>query len=177
MTPAGFTLLCCIAAPLVASEPEVPAPAPRKLSSHLTEEIRAALPTFQPPVTTAAADPGSPLQNAYVLELPRMTVTEKRMQAMAPDTLLSKDELGRKMEREYLNSLADVSDLNLILNSFSIPLVSPSVKVRAREAYFDKRISAEFARLFRLAEKVREIDPVAAAKLERDMDTSRLPGK
>ena len=174
MKPAGLILCCFAGAALAASETDPPPL--RRLSSQVAEAIRASLPKFQPPPITPAPAADSANQSD-VLQLPKMTVQEKRAQVLAPDTLLSRDELGRKMEREYLSALADVSDLNYVLNSIYIPLFSAPVRVRAREAYLAHRLGAEFSRLTGLADALQALDPHETDRLKRDLDFSRLPGK
>lgn len=167
MKPAGLLLpLVGLASALTAAEPSSAI-----ISREISAKIREGLPTYQPPAPTPAgeaADPGPQTTDPDVLVLPKLTVKEKRLPPDAADHLMSRDDLKRKMENIYLDTIAEDGPLNYFLNRFTIPILSPSKEERGRAIYRQR----ELDRLRRVNDTVRRINPGTAGKLERELDNS-----
>ena len=167
MKPAGLLLpLVGLASALTAAEPSSAI-----ISREISAKIREGLPTYQPPAPKPggeAADPGPQTTDPDVLVLPKLTVKEKRLPSDAADHLMSRDDLKRKMENIYLDTIAEDGPLNYFLNRFTIPILSPSKEERGRAIYRQR----ELDRLRRVNDTVRRINPGTAGKLERELDNS-----
>ena len=167
MKPAGLLLpLVGLASALTAAEPSSAI-----ISREISAKIREGLPTYQPPApkpADEAADPGPQTTDPDVLVLPKLTVKEKRLPSDAADHLMSRDDLKRKMENIYLDTIAEDGPLNYFLNRFTIPILSPSKEERGRAIYRQR----ELDRLRRVNDTVRRINPGTAGKLERELDNS-----
>lgn len=142
------------------------------VSRETSARIREGLPTYAPPpppsdATTAPTD--SPqTTDPNVLILPKVTVEEKRLPSDAADHLMSRRDFKRKMENLYLDTLAEDGPLNLLLNKFTIPILSPSKAERGR-AIYNRR---ELDRLRRVNETSRAIAPEAADKFKDELDNT-----
>ena len=167
MKPAGLLLsLVGLASALTAAEPTSAI-----ISREISAKIREGLPTYQPPApkpADEATDPGLQTTDPDVLVLPKLTVKEKRLPPDAADHLMSRDDLKRKMENIYLDTIAEDGPLNYFLNRFTIPILSPSKEERGRAIYRQR----ELDRLRRVNDTVRRINPGTAGKLERELDNS-----
>jgi hypothetical protein len=167
MKPAG--LLPLFSAGLVAiaaAEESASGLVSREIKAH----IRESLPTYQPTPPTAdgnAADP-PPVTAADVLVLPKMIVKEHRLPRDADDHLMSKRDFKRKMENIYLDTLAEAGPLNFLLNSFTIPLLSPSKAARGRAIYRAR----ELERLQHVVNVSKALDPEADKKFRQEMDNT-----
>jgi hypothetical protein len=167
MKPVGY---CLLGLALAVSSVAETAPAAPRISARLAQEIRASLPAFSLPThPPPSVEPERP-RDPDILELPKMQILEKRLPRIAPDQILTGPELGKKMKREYLNSLGEVSQLNRILNSFYIPLFSAPVSVRAHAAYMNKQTSEEMSRLAHTIDVVEKLDPKEAARLRQALN-------
>ncbi len=141
--------------------------------------IREGLPAYQPPPpqtdgirSTEATDAPS----AGVFVLPTMTVNEKRLPRDAADHLMSKRDFNRKMANLYDDTVAEGGPLIVILNYFTIPLLSPSKAQRGRAIYRAKEIE----RLEHIVDVSKALDPEAVKKFQQEMDnswTTRPPGR
>ncbi len=132
--------------------------------------IREGLATYQPPPpkkegeTTAP----SPATDPNVLVLPKMIVKEQRLPSDAADHLMSKREFNRKMENLYLDTVAEGGLLIVLLNSFTIPILSPSKAARGRMIYRAK----EMERLEHVVDVSKALDPEADKKFKQEMDNT-----
>ena len=164
MKPAGFLLLAPAGLILIAANAAEPEPA--KLSERLKQEIVARLPAYTPPPPAAAAAPETPAEaDPNALELPKMTVRERRQPRIEPNDLLTPDELNKKFAREYLNSL---KGLDALLNGFSIPLISPSLAARGRQLYRTQQME-DIEHIMKVAEKIDPKDSAEMRKKVREM--------
>lgn len=170
MKPAGLYLLL-FAGLSVAAATEV---ASTGLASPETmARIREGLPAYQPPTSMNDGPPDNvadtdPLPAADVLILPKMTVKELRLPPNAADHLMSKRDFNRKMANLYDDTVAESGLLNIVLNSLTIPFLSPSKAARGRAIYRAREIE----RLQHVNEISKAIDPAAAAKFTQEMDNS-----
>lgn len=166
MKPAGLLLL--IAAGLVASA--AAGETTRGLASReIKAHIRESLPKYQPtPPQTDRTTDSTPVTATDLLVLPKMIVKEFRLPRDAADHLIRKRDFKRKMQNIYLDTLAEAGPLNVILNRFSIPILSPSGFERGREIYRAR----EMERLERVNEIGRTLDPATAGKFKREMDNT-----
>ncbi len=112
------------------------------------EALRAVLPPFDP-AATADAKPVAPPPAAEgeVVVLPEFRVVEKKVAAPEPDEWLSGAEVTR---REMRRAEADMNALDVALNRWHLPFLSPSFAQRARAAYEQRRRGEELRRLERL---------------------------
>jgi hypothetical protein len=70
------------------------------------------------------------------------------------------------MENIYLDKLAEDGPLNVLLNSFTIPILSPSKAARGRALY----VGQELDRLNHVNETSKSIDLEAARKYRQELD-------
>ncbi len=176
MKPAGLLIL--IPAGLVAV-----VAAGENTSGLITREtkarLREGLPAYQPPPPKTDGAPGpepTPATDPDVLVLPKMTVKERRLPSDAADHLMSKRDFNTKMDNLYLDTLAEDGPLNVLLNSFTIPILSPSRVERGRAIYRAKEIQ----RLEHVADVSKALDPAAGKKAKQEMDnthTTRPPDR
>jgi hypothetical protein len=112
------------------------------------EALRAVLPPFDA-VAAAPRAPAAPLPAAEgeVVVLPEFRVVEKKVAAPEPDAWLSAEAVTR---REMRRAEADMNALDLALNRWHLPFLSPSFAQRARAAYEQRRRGEEMGRLERL---------------------------
>lgn len=175
MRPAGPLLLLLLAGTVVVPADEPAAPAPAQTSARLSQEIRAALPRFEPP---AAAPPAaSPVLvtvhnlDPEVVELPKMTVLEKRLPGNDPDMWLNDRVVQHKAMAAYQDSM---TDFEWLLNCWFVPLFSAPPSVRGRDYYEGRKRAEEVGRLNNLIKAIGLTDPKAAAKARRAMDVNLL---
>jgi hypothetical protein len=142
------------------------------VSREIKARIREGLPTYQPPPPKNGADgeTAEPAQTSdpNVLILPKFMVKEKRFPRDADDHLMSRRDFKRKMENLYLDKIAEDGPLNVLLNSFTIPFLSPSKAARGRAVYQQM----ELDRLNHVNETSKSIDPEASRKYERELDNT-----
>jgi hypothetical protein len=160
MNKAGLLLLVPAGLALIPAAAEVPPP-PRKLSEHITQEIRATLPVYTlPPATPAATVTEAPAPDPDVLVLPKLRVKEKYQQRFEANDLLSKKDLKRKFARDYKNSL---QGFDAVLNGIWLPLFSPSPAARGRGMRDYQRL-VDFDHL---VETSKAADPKISAELKK----------
>ncbi len=177
MKPAGPLLLLLMASPAWSTADEPAAANPSRTSPRLSREIRATLPRFTPPATPpAAAGPvAAPVtpRDPDVLELPKITVLEKRIPTNDPDVWLTERAIRQKSMAAYRDSM---TDLEWALNSwFYIPLFGTPPSVRARRYYESRKLADEIDRLDNIVKTISLSDPKEAAKLRVAMDPRKLP--
>lgn len=173
------TIVCwlaigCLTAPLPAETP----PATR-LSSRMREAVRARLPKFdasQPapetPPTANAGNPTGPVEKDGIVIFPDYAVVEKKVAEPRADDWVQSDAITR---REIRRLEADMTNLELLLNRWHIPLVTPSFGARARYRYETQRFRNEVTHIVDLASAVEQIDPRAAQELREALDFRKLP--
>jgi hypothetical protein len=169
MKPAGLLLLFPAGTVVVALANQ---PASGIVSAEIKARIREGLPAYQPPASKPESEPASPevaqTNDPNVLILPKLTVKERRLPRDAAEHLMSKRDLKRKMENIYLDTLAEDGPLNVLLNSFTIPILSPSKAQRGRVIH----VQRELDRLNHVNEISKSIDPEAARKYRRELDNT-----
>ncbi len=160
--------LGCPCAPLTASDSTSPAPAPAQ-SERVRQAVADKLPKFSPAAPVASdssVDESAPAiastlpplaEGEQLLKLPDFRVTEPKVLGPDEDDWLTGAELTRKALRL---AERDMTALDLALNRWHIPLLTPSFAARARAAYEQERLDREMDRLLRLVE-LSEIDPSA----------------
>lgn len=113
------------------------------------DSVRAVLPKFKPAPSTAAqkSDPTKverPIAEEGLTVLPDFQVVEKKVAEPDPDQWMS----GREVtHREVRRAEAAMSPLELALNRWHIPLLSPSFAQRVRANYETKKRAEEMNRL------------------------------
>ena len=129
----GFSLLCVVEAVSLLADQTPGNAGTAKLSSRLAAEIRASLPKYAPsPATPSQKTEPTSHYSSDLLILPKVIVNERPPPRVEPNDLITTKALDKKLARDFKNSL---TGLDAILNGFSIPLVSPSMKARGRSAY------------------------------------------
>jgi len=162
MTPVGFSLLCIVATTYPLAAQSVEPTSTGKLSSRLASEIRSSLPKYEAPPPCAADKPetASPSPDADILVLPKVVVKERAQRRIIANELMTSKALDKKLAREFKNSL---EGLDAILNGFSIPLISPSMAARGRDAYKARRMND----LNTFIESTNAIDPKASSEMKK----------
>lgn len=165
MKPAGLAFLLAAGFVVAAAEP-----APGLVSSGMKGKISSGLPGYN---ATLRAEPGRGTDHADskdpdLLVLPRVLVREKRLPADAADHLMSRRDFKRKMENLYLDEMAKDGPLNYALNSFTIPILSPSKAARGRALYQQR----EYERLNRITELSKQAGGMEALDFNRALDNS-----
>jgi hypothetical protein len=142
------------------------------VSREIKARIREGLPAYQPPPPKTGTDDETAefvqTTDPNVLILPKFTIKESRLPRDAADHLMSRRDFKRKMENIYLDDLADDGPLNVLLNNFTIPLISPSKAARGRAVY----VKRELDRLNHVNETSKSIDPDAARKYRQELDNT-----
>lgn len=167
---AAALALGCTGAPLLASDPPAPDPAPASAQpNRVRQAVADKLPKFSPPVPAPGpteSTPGEPTpastlpplaEGEQMLRLPDFRVTEPKIFGPDEDDWLTGAELTRKAIRL---AERDMTALDLALNRWHIPLLTPSFAARARGAYQQERLDREMDRLLRLVD-LSELDPDA----------------
>jgi hypothetical protein len=161
MKVAGSILFCLVTTGALAAESA-------GLSDRLKAVIRADLPVYAPPRDTAkTASAAATSPDPDVLELPKLTVREKRLPRGDPDLWRSEREIQQRAMRAYRNSM---TPLEWALNSWFVPLFSAPASVRARAAYQDSKLAAELDLIARVAEVAKLTDPKAPAAIKAAVD-------
>lgn len=174
-------LLCALvlSASLHAAEPD-PAPAPpSKTPSRTRQAVADKLPKFNPPTPTTAPAPATteqpqplalggldsgdaaampidtPKPVGDLLILPDFRVSEPKLFGPDEDAWLTGAERTRKAVRL---AEAEATALELALNRWHIPYLTPSFAARARADYEYQRLDRELDRLLRLVELGEQLD-------------------
>lgn len=159
MKPAGFPLLIlAVAGTLAAQEPA-------RTSARLTQEIKAALPRYEPPPPPVLDQPKALSTDPDILVLPKVTVKEYRPPTHDPDAWLTNKAAGQKAMAAYKQSM---TDLEWALNSWFIPLVGSSPSARARAAYESRKKMSDLHRVHSLFKTISATDSTAATELEKE---------
>lgn len=161
MKPAGLHLLSLIMAGTLTAQESAPGK-PAKTSPRLRQEIQGSLPKYTPPPPPVLDQPKPLEHDPDVFALPKMTVQEYRPPNRDPDRWLTERGVQEKAMAAYRQSM---SDFEWALNSWHIPLLTPSASARARTAYATGKSMAEIRHLHSL---ISTAAPGDAAKLEKE---------
>lgn len=166
--------LCCLSCGWIAANAQ-PTPAepsaPGANASRVRQAVREKLPKFTPPAPAPAETPPAnalpPLaEGEELLVLPEFRVREKKVFEPSPDAWLTGGELTRKAIRL---AERDMNGLELALNRWHIPLLTPSFAARAHATYEQQRMTEELTRLQRIAE--------LGEKLEAQLKDTNRPNR
>jgi len=142
MKPAGFLLLVPAGFACLGWADE---PSASLVSRTMKAHIREGLPVFvtkspdtDEHVIESPAGPVGP--DPTLLVLPTLTVKEKRLPPDAARHLGNPRDFKRKMENLYLDEVAAGGRLNYFLNSFTIPLLSPSKAERGKAIMVNREL-------------------------------------
>ena len=130
-----------------------------KLSAEVSQVLTEKLPKYAPP----ALDKPGPVTDPDVLELPKVTVIQKKRPRLTDQVMMTTNAFNEKLAKEKLSSL----DRNF-LNKFSLPAWFGGVSAaeRAREE-FDREQRAQFVSdVARLAKVAEQIDPAQAKAMQ-----------
>ena len=166
MKPAGLLLTLLLVAPLVAAEQAaLPVPAETakpdaapKLSPEVSQLLTEKLPKYSPPAPEKPkAEP-----NPDVLELPKVTVTQKKRPRLTDQVMMTTKAFNEKLAKEKLSSF----DRNF-LNKFSLPAWFGGVSAaeRARDEYDRDQREKLASDVFLMAKAVEKDDPEQAKAL------------
>lgn len=171
--------LCCAGPCVFASD----APAQ---PTRIRQAVADKLPKFTPPAPAPAATPAEsattesstataalpPLaEGEEILKMPDFRVTEPKIFGPDEDDWLTGQELTRKALRL---AERDMTALDLALNRWHIPYLTPSFAARARAAYEQERLDREMDRLERLLELGDSLDLDTDTKLKSPFGTKPL---
>ncbi len=98
-----------------------------------------------------------------MLELPKFSVTEKRIPTTDPDVWLNDRIIQQKAMRAYKDSM---TPLEWALNSWYVPIFGTPPSARARNAYENRRLTDQLDTFARLA-KVGELTGAKDAALDQ----------
>lgn len=148
------------------------------LTDRTRQALRDRLPGFSPPPTAATPEKSAAVlparsEGEEILHLPEFRVQERRLAQPAPDDWLSGAELTRKAIRL---AERDMNLLDLALNRWHIPLLTPSFAARARGAYEQQRLQTELQRLNDLAELGGKLTPRPAPSARPTIKLPRPAG-
>jgi hypothetical protein len=163
MKPARILLTLLIVAGLRADEPGVKPAEPARLSPEAAQKLTAVLPKYAPPAPVEAKPANAP--NPDVLELPKVTVTQKKRPRLTPEVMMTPSAFNQKLAHDNLSSF----DRDF-LNKFSLPawFGGQSAADRAREEY-ERQKRAEFIKdVDNIAKVAEQIDPAKAKALRDD---------
>jgi hypothetical protein len=150
--------------PSTASQPSAPVKATvedqAKLSPEVSQLVTDKLAKYAP----APASKPAPAPNPDVLELPKITVTQKKRPRLGDNVMMTTKAFNDKLAKENLSSF----DRNF-LNKFSLPdwFGGQSAAARAREEY-DRQQHAQLTDDVNALAKVVEVQDPAQAKALRD---------
>lgn len=162
-------LLCVLVlgSTLSAEEPARTA-SPEANSQRIRQAVADKLPKYTPPATTPPEEPAAGAGSIAptpvgeyrdeLLVMPEFRVSEQKVFGPDEDDWLTGAELTRKAIRL---AERDTTALDLALNRWHIPYLSPSFAARARATYEQNRLDREMDRLLRLVElgELIELDP------------------
>lgn len=155
------------------------APAHAELSPRLRALILADAPAFTPPPPTQERDdlsPGTlpaPQVDGPVVVLPEFRINANPLSRADPDRLLTPRAMRRKALAAYHDSM---TPLEWALNSWHIPLVTPSASARARAYYDGQKIATELTRFNKVVNAAFKDDPAGRAKAQRALSLGTYPG-
>lgn len=169
---------------LLGALPAALAPGQDTLSPGMRSSIVATMPAYAPADPAAPSDvevetvvtrEPQPINDQPIVHLPDFSVgAYRRIPGRDPDLWLSQKGRTNTALRDYA---AGMTALEWALNSWHIPLVTPSAQSRANEEYLNKRIKLERTRLTDIAVAYKSIDASDGARLLRDMDLTRLSSR
>lgn len=107
-----------------------------------------------------------------IVILPEVEVRERKLTQPHPDDWLTSGEVTQKAMRLHA---AGMNSLELALNRWHIPLLTPSFASRARASYETEKFRAEVTRFHELARTLDRVDPKAAKKIRDSLDFRKLP--
>ncbi len=161
MKPARILLTLLIVAGLRADEPGVKSTDPARLSPEVTQKLTAVLPKYAPPAPVEAKPANAP--NPDVLELPKVTVTQKKRPRLTPEVMMTNTAFNQKLAHDNLS----VFDRDF-LNKFTLPLFGISAEQRAREEYERQKRAQLIMDVNNIAKVAEQIDPAKAKALRDD---------
>ena len=135
-----------------------------KLSAEVSQVLTEKLPKYAPPaLEPPKLDIPGPVTDPDVLELPKVTVTQKKRPRLTDQVMMTTNAFNEKLAKEKLSSF----DRNF-LNKFALPtwLSGVSAAQRAREEY-DREQRAQFiSDVARMAKVAEQIDPAQAKAMQ-----------
>lgn len=167
MKTAGLMLPLLLALGVTAMGQSNPAAATRadesqsKLSPEVSQQLTDKLPKYSPP---APEKPAATKTDPDVLELPKVTITQKKRPRLNDQVMMTNKAFNDKLARQQLSSF-DRS----VLNKFTLPswFGGVSAAERAREDYDRAQREQLFSDVARMAKVIETEDP-AQAKVLRD---------
>lgn len=136
-----------------------PAPAAGIPAANIREQLAATLPKYDPPPpvdpkkTDQPADPD-------ILELPKMTVKQKPRPRLNADIVYTRQNLGDLLARQKF------SELDQVLNKFTLPLFGAGIAERALEEHEREKKKELTADVLNLSKALEQTDPAEAKALK-----------
>jgi hypothetical protein len=153
-----FVMLAVIAC--AEEAPAKPAVAPAEPAPQTArEQLSATLPKYEPP-PPAEAKPLDKPADPDVLELPKMTVKQKPRPRLNTDIVYTRQNLGDKLAKEKF------SELDRVLNSFTIPLFGAGIAERALEEHEREKKKQLNLDVQNISKALEQSDPAEAKALK-----------
>lgn len=161
-TAAKFGLLCLTLAVIGrAEEPAAPpAPAAEPPSATVRDQLAATMPKYDPPPPPAPKPLDQPA-GPDVLELPKMVVKQKPRPRLNADIVHTRQSLGDQLAKQKF------SELDRVLNSFTLPLFGAGLAERALQEYEREKKAALNLDVLTISKALEETDPAEAKALKK----------
>lgn len=164
LVPAGLALLLGTAPALLGGE-------------RTQESLRQVLPKYDPAQHAAAREADAakvarPVAEDGLTILPDFNVVEKKVYQPEADQWFTDAAINA---REARRAEAEMNPLEMLLNRWSIPLLSASFAQRTRSAYETKKLREKIGGYLDLARQLEKTDPKAAKKIRDALDFRKLP--
>jgi hypothetical protein len=141
--------------------PAVPAPPPAAapVPANAREQLSATLPKYEPPPPPEPKKLDQPA-TSDVLELPKMTVKQKPRPRLNADIVYTRENLGDKLAKEKF------SQLDRVLNSFTLPLFGAGMAERALEEHEREKKKELNLDVLNISKALEQADPAEAKALK-----------
>jgi hypothetical protein len=161
-SPALIGLLCLALTQVTRAEesPGQPAknrPADAAPEPTIREQLAATLPKYTPP--PPEAKPEDKPADPDVLELPKMVVKQRPRPRLTPDVVVTRQGLGEQLANQKF------SELDRILNKFTLPLFGSSMAERALDDYEREKKQQLNLDVLNLSKALETSDPSEAKAL------------
>ncbi|HEY8995268.1 MAG TPA: hypothetical protein VIM71_11440 [Lacunisphaera sp.] len=142
-------------APAKPAAPTAGQPAPQTAR----EQLAATMPKYEPPPPAEPKKLDQPA-DPDVLELPKMTVKQKPRPRLNTDIVYTRQNLGDKLAKEKF------TQLDRVLNSFTIPLFGAGMAERALEEHEREKKKELNLDVLNLSKALEQADPAEAKALK-----------
>jgi hypothetical protein len=159
-THLGLLFIALVATALAEDAPAKPAaPAADTAPATAREQLAATLPKYDPPPPADPKQLDKPA-DPDVLELPKMTVKQKPRPRLNADIVYTRQNLGDKLAKE------NFSQLDRVLNSFTLPLFGAGMAERALEEHEREKKKQLNLDVLNISKALEQTDPAEAKSLK-----------